>query len=91
MSGKTSKTLSLAIGAAFVASLATSSIVSAAENPFEMTKLSNGYETVAKEGKCGEGKCGEGKKKDSKCDESKKKDGKKKEGKCGEGKCGGKK
>ena len=95
------KTLALAISAAFAGSLAAASVVNAADNPFGMTKLSEGYQTVAKEGKCGEGKCGEGKKanakkKEGKCGEGKcgegkcgaDKKGKKKEGKCGEGKCG---
>lgn len=86
---KTLKPLSLAIGATFVATLATSTFATAAptgNNPFAMTDLNSGYMQVAempKDGKCGEGKCGEGKKS-------------KKEGKCGggkdmpkEGKCGG--
>lgn len=72
------KPLALAIGAAFAGTIAASSLVSAAENPFAMTKLNNGYEQVAQEGKCGEGKCG------GKMGA----DAKKKEGKCGEGKCG---
>ena len=84
------KPVAVALGAAFVTSLAGTSIANAAENPFGMTELSSGYmvaEGDMKEGKCGgekketkEGKCGEGK-----MDKSKK------EGKCGEGKCGGSK
>ena len=82
MTHKTKTPLALAIGTAFAASLATSSIANAApssSNPFAMSDLNSGYMQVAdnhmKEGKCGgakstkEGKCGEGK--------------------CGEGKCGG--
>ena len=90
--------LALAMGAAFVTSLAGASVANAAENPFGMTELSNGYmvaDSNMKEGKCGakhvkekEGKCGGEKAK------------KMKEGKCGgsmakdkakEGKCGGEK
>ena len=75
MSKSTSmKPLALAMGAAFVTSLAGASVANAAENPFSMTELSSGYmvaESDMKEGKCGEGKCGEGKAE------------KMKEGKCG--------
>ena len=92
MSNKTTmKPIAVALGAVFVASLAGTSIANAAENPFGMTELSNGYMVAeSKEGKCGgmdkskkEGKCGGA-------------DKSKKEGKCGgadkskmEGKCGG--
>ena len=72
------KPLSIALGAAFVASLAGTSVANAADNPFSMTELSSGYMVAdSKEGKCGEGKCGGEKKAE--------------EGKCGEGKCGGEK
>jgi len=101
MSKSTSmKPLALAMGAAFVTSLAGATVANAAENPFSMTELSSGYmvaEGDMKEGKCGEGKCGEGKAKkmkEGKCGEGKCGEGKAekmKEGKCGEGKCGGKK
>ncbi len=101
---KTTKSLSIVLGAAFATTLAASNIANAAEtgaNPFAMTDLSGGYQ-VAKEGKCGgnmsnpkdmkEGKCGGSmKKKEGKCGEGKcggKKKMKKKDGKCGEGKCG---
>ena len=95
------KPVAVALGAAFVTSLAGTSIANAAENPFGMTELSSGYmvaEGDMKEGKCGgekketkEGKCGEGKMdKEGKCGEGKM-DKSKKEGKCGEGKCGGSK
>ena len=92
------KPVAVALGAAFVTSLAGTSIANAAENPFGMTELSSGYMVTEKaEGKCGEGKCGGEKKeaKEGKCGEGKmKKEGEgmdksKKEGKCGEGKCGG--
>ena len=86
------KPVAVALGAAFVTSLAGTSIANAAENPFSMTELSSGYMVTEKaEGKCGEGKCGGEKKeaKEGKCGEGM--DKSKKEGKCGEGKCGGSK
>ncbi|MFP4610032.1 MAG: hypothetical protein ACLFQT_03330 [Thiohalophilus sp.] len=91
---KSSRTLTLALGTAFAASMAASNVATAAEsgsNPFAMSELSSGYMQLAEnraEGKCGgdkkrdkEGKCGEGK-----CGGDKAK----KEGKCGEGKRGDK-
>ena len=93
MSNKTNrKTLAIAAGAALVTSLASTSAVNAAENPFAMTQLPGGYMVADAhmEGKCGEGKCGAKKEGEGKCGEGKcggaKKEG---EGKCGEGKCGG--
>ena len=82
----TLKPLAVAMGAAFVTSLAGTNVANAAENPFAMSELSSGYMVAeAAEGKCGgekkaaeEGKCG-GEKKAAE------------EGKCGEGKCGGEK
>ena len=72
----TIKPLAIAAGAAFVTSLASTTVANAAENPFAMSELSSGYMVAGTaEGKCGEGKCGEGMKKEA-------------EGKCGEGKCG---
>ena len=56
--------LSLAIGSAFATSMALAPVASAADNPFEMDSLKDGYQIVADkkaEAKCGEGKCGEGK------------------------------
>jgi len=92
--------LAVALGTTFAISLASSPIVNAADNPFNMTDLGSGY-MVAEEGSCGdkkeEGKCGEGKCGDKKaegegkCGEGKCGDKKKEEGKCGEGKCGDKK
>lgn len=100
---KHSKTLSLAVGAAFAA-VALTPAAFAAGNPFAMQKLDSGYQLAAADadkkadGKCGEGKCGadkkaDMKKKDGKCGEGKcgagmKAESKKKDGKCGEGKCG---
>jgi len=70
-----------AVGSAFVAATALSTVALAAptfaaENPFQADQLRSGYNLAAggAEGK-GEGKCGE--------------DKAKAEGKCGEGKCGG--
>jgi uncharacterized low-complexity protein len=100
----TIKPLAIAVGAAFVTSLASATVANAAENPFAMSELSSGYMVAdAAEGKCGEGmekkegegKCGEGMEKkegEGKCGEGKCGEGKEKkegEGKCGEGKCGG--
>jgi uncharacterized low-complexity protein len=55
--------LSLAIGSAFATSIALAPVASAAENPFAMDSLKDGYQIAAEkstEGKCGEGKCGGG-------------------------------
>jgi uncharacterized low-complexity protein len=86
MSGKIAvKSLSVAVGAAFITSLAGVSVAVAAENPFGMTQLSSGYMVAdSAEGKCGAQK---------KTTEETQADGEKKvmeEGKCGEGKCGAK-
>ncbi|MEW6514630.1 MAG: hypothetical protein AB1443_11585 [Pseudomonadota bacterium] len=89
---KNKTTLTLAAGAAFIATTAFAPIASAADNPFGMAKLDSGYQLAAaddkkKDGKCGEGKCGgdkkpaDDKKKDGSCGGDKKKDGA----------CGGKK
>ena len=89
MSNKTTKTLSIVLGAAFATTLAASNIANAAEtgaNPFAMTNLEGGYQ-VAKEGKCGGNMSSPKDMKEGKCGGSMKK----KEGKCGEGKCGGSK
>jgi len=87
-----------AVGVAFVSSLAASSAVLAADNPFDTSDLDAGYQLACekgKEGKCGEGKCGgdKGEKgKEGSCGEK----DKGKEGSCGgdkdkgkEGSCGG--
>jgi uncharacterized low-complexity protein len=56
--------LSLAIGSAFAATVAIAPVANAADNPFEMDSLKDGYQVIAakksKEGKCGEGRCGGG-------------------------------
>jgi uncharacterized low-complexity protein len=67
MSSKIMKPLSLAVGVAFVGSLAISQAATASS--FSLSDMDSGYQQVgeghdhdkAKEGKCGEGKCGEGK------------------------------
>ncbi|MEN8204470.1 MAG: hypothetical protein ABFS24_00535 [Pseudomonadota bacterium] len=89
------KPLAIALGAAFVTSLAGTPVANAAENPFAMSELSSGYVVAEmEEGKCGEGKCGGDKaKKEGKCggDKAATEDKATAEGKCGEGKCGGEK
>lgn len=88
----TKSKLSIALGSVFVATVAASSVAGAAQSPFAMASLDNGYMVAAadkaKEGKCGEGKCGgnKAKAKEGKCGGDK---AKMKDGKCGEGKCGG--
>jgi uncharacterized low-complexity protein len=89
----TRKPLAIALGAAFVTSLASAPIANAAENPFAMSELAGGYmvadshmeggDKAKAEGKCGEGKCGGAKTEGA--------DKATAEGKCGEGKCGGEK
>jgi len=66
---KTQKTISVAIGSAFALSIAATA-VNAAENPFALKTLSNGYQIAqddakARDGKCGAGKCGSSMKKES--------------------------
>ena len=82
--------IAAAVGVAFVSSLAASTTVLAADNPFSTTDLDAGYQLAGKkgeEGKCGEGKCG-GSKKSKAMDEGKCGGSKKN---MGEGKCGGNK
>jgi uncharacterized low-complexity protein len=69
--------LTLALGTAFAASLAASPALRAADNPFQMDSLKNGYQVAQaddkkKDGKCGDGKCGGDKKKDGACGGDKK-------------------
>ncbi|MDT8453080.1 MAG: hypothetical protein RQ936_10120 [Gammaproteobacteria bacterium] len=92
------KSVSIAIGATFIASMAAVPLSNADENPFGMQKLNAGYlQVAAVEGKCGEGKSDENgksndkakeKDKEGKCGEGDKSSEKEKEGKCGEAKCG---
>lgn len=86
------KHLALAMSSAVAAGFSFSPLLNAAQNPFALTDLTNGYLEVAEgekkaEGSCGEGKCG-GK---MKMEMEKKAEGSCGEGKCGEGKCAGKK
>jgi uncharacterized low-complexity protein len=82
------KPLSIAMGAAFAATMAASPVTNADTSPFGMQTLESGYMQLT-EGKCGEGKCGEKKgEKEGKCGEGKDKEGKCGEGKDKEGKCG---
>ena len=84
-----SKVIALAVTSAFVLSIGTVTVI-AAENPFAIKSLSNGYQVAdhhegkTKDGKCGEGKCGA----EMKDKDMTKTDAKAKDGKCGEGKCG---
>jgi len=92
---KTQKTISLAIGGALALSVAATT-VNAAENPFALKTLANGYQVAdahdakSADGKCGTGKCGtaekakEMKMQDAKCGTSKTSSAEKaKEGSCG--------
>jgi uncharacterized low-complexity protein len=56
MSNKIVKPLTVAIGAAFVGSLALTQMANA-NTAFQVTPLLGGYTLSAPEGKCGEGKC----------------------------------
>ena len=89
MSKKIIQSLSVAVGAALLGSVA----VANAGDLFRVNDLGFGYQLTGEEhaeGKCGEGKCGEGKcGGDKKGAEGKCGEGKCGEGKCGEGKCGG--
>ena len=84
---KSSRTLTLALGTAFAASMAASNVATAAQsnsNPFAMSELSSGYMQLAQNEmgeKNSEGRCGEGRGQSNKQKNT--------EGKCGEGKCGG--
>lgn len=91
------KPVAAVVGVAFVSSMAVSSTVLAADNPFDLEELDAGYMLAGdkgEEGKCGEGKCGGEKGEEGKCGDEKGEEGKcgddkgDEEGKCGEGKCG---
>ena len=56
MSNKIVKPLTVAIGAAFVGSLALTQMANAS-TAFQVTPLLSGYTLAGSEGKCGEGKC----------------------------------
>lgn len=75
------------IVAAFVVSIAATPLA-AAENPFAVSDLTNGYSVALgdkpAEDKPAEGKCGGDKKSEGKCGEGKCGGDKKKEGKCGD-------
>jgi uncharacterized low-complexity protein len=58
--------ISAAVGTAFAATLGAAPIASAAENPFAMQSLDQGY-MLAQAGKMGDGKCGGMKAGDGKC------------------------
>jgi len=78
------KPVAAAVGIAFVASLAFSSVVVADDNPFASTDLDSGYmmaggdkhkEGKGEEGKCGEGKCGGDKGEERPCGKDKGEEG----------------
>lgn len=80
--------IATAVGSAFVASMAAAPVASAAENPFALSALSNGYQVAdASSTKPMEGKCGSAKAKaeaEAKAmAEAKAKGAKPMEGKCG--------
>jgi uncharacterized low-complexity protein len=73
---KKQQLLSLALGSAFAVAAISPAV---AANPFEASKLDNGYQLAQadmkkKDGKCGEAKCGADKKKEASCGGDKKKD-----------------
>ncbi len=89
-----------ALSIALAATITTSPIVQADQNPFSISEMSDGYMLAGAEGQCGgdmkkekgkESKSEDDMKKDmeGQCGDDMKKDkNKDKEGKCGEGKCG---
>ncbi|MEK6736311.1 MAG: hypothetical protein AABY47_07055 [Pseudomonadota bacterium] len=86
MAKRSLKPMSLAVGTAFVTSLAASSLMAETTvngNPFALNELSGGYMQMADASKVGS---------EHRSDKADAQAGKKseKEGKCGEGKCGGK-
>ena len=78
------KPVALAVGAAFAASMAMTTLANAEGDLFAAEELEPRYDLLADahggEGSCGEGSCGEGS-----SDEEGEKD---EEGSCGEGTCG---
>ena len=80
------KSVSIAMGATFAATMAATPLANADQNPFGMQNLESGYMQLA-EGKCGENR-GANKDSEGKCGEGKKEAAKIIEAKCGEGKCG---
>jgi len=88
------KPLAVAMGAAFVTSLAGTGVANAADNPFALSELTSGYLVAEGDNMGGEGgsmKSGEEMKtKEGNCGATKASGEamKAEEGKCGEGKCG---
>ena len=96
------KPLAIALGTAFVTTLATTPAANATENPFAMTNLSSGYMVADNaQGSCGAGKTEAGQSETTEAatqaseDQSEEGQGgaaeaapKTKEGQCGEAKCG---
>ncbi len=81
------KTLNLVLGTAFTAAIGVAGVAHAADTPFSMQNLAEGYRLAAAD-KAGEGKCGAAKRGEN--PEGSAKGAKAMDGKCGEGKCGGK-
>jgi len=81
------KTLTLALGTAFAASLAAAPALQAGENPFQMESLKSGFQVADNKG--GEAKCGGDKAGESKCGGDKAGESKCGGDKAGESKCGG--
>jgi uncharacterized low-complexity protein len=90
MNKKTLKPIAAALGTTFVVSLAASPVANAAENPFQLNALTNGYMVADAEGKCGEGKCGDKEEGEGKCGDKEEGEGKCGDKEEGEGKCGDK-
>ena len=69
MTKQSIKPLAAAMGVAFAATMAMSSITVAAENPFQADQLSSGYNLAGNhaEGRCGEGKGSHDKDSEGKC------------------------
>lgn len=100
MSKKHNTTTSLAVGTAFIASLASAAAVHADTNPFSATALTSGYMVAEKsvEAECGankktrEAECGANKAiektKEAECGANKAQPKPLQEAKCGEAKCG---
>lgn len=85
MNGKKTA-LSLALGSAFVVTLAAVPVANATENPFGMSALQNGYLLAAAHS--GAAPAADAKKDAKPKEDMKASDKKMPEGKCGEGKCG---
>jgi uncharacterized low-complexity protein len=91
------KAIGVAVGSAFAAGMAMTTLANAADNPFALQSLQSGYMVAdhhggskAPEAKCGQGKCGGMKKGATPATpaDPKAAEAKAGEAKCGQGKCG---